>query len=112
MVAMNDSLRAMSTLDAADPHPQAHPQLGVDPRRAVGSARVGMDLHDQPGQFAILEFTRGWLALDRLVADRSGDLEDPAGHRDREPVRGQFLGRPDRCFVGGRSPTRIGPTRA
>lgn len=83
---------------AADLQPQAHPQLGVHARCPVGAPGVLMDLHDQPGQLPILELACGWRATDRLVVGRRCDLENPAGHRDGEPVHGQLLDQPDHCF--------------
>ena len=40
---------------AADPNPNAEPQLGVHPRRPVGAPRVPVDVDHDVGQVGVLE---------------------------------------------------------
>ena len=57
-----------------------------------------MDLHDEPGQVPVFDLPGGGLTFDGLVVGGRRHFQDPAGHRDGEPVRGQFLDQPDHCF--------------
>ena len=72
----------------ANAKPQAHAQLRVNPGSPIRATGILVDLHDQPGQLLILNCPSRGLALDRLVIRRRGHLQDPAGHRHREPLGG------------------------
>ena len=83
---------------AAHPHPEPEPELGVHPRRPVGAAGVTVDVHDRVGQIGVLKVPPRRCPVPPLIEPRPRDLEDPAGHRDVEPVAGKLLDQPEPYF--------------
>ncbi len=84
---------AHQPLDAsvADLHALSENELGVDASVAVGAVRGGVDLTDRLHQMGL--FPRAIARRPRapFVVARRRDVQDPAGHRDGDPVSGEFL---------------------
>jgi len=82
----------------ADRHPVAVAQLGVHPAHPVGLPRSGVDRGDSVGQLRVLAVPVTGRPAAPFVETRGRDLQDPAGHRDRETLRGQLLDQPEPYF--------------
>jgi hypothetical protein len=65
-----------------DRHPEAEGELGVDPRPAVGSAGLFMDLADLFDQQGVLLLPRRRGPTEPVVVARAGYPENSTGHRD------------------------------
>ena len=64
----SDAHQARDALTAAD-QAEAEAELGVDPRRAVGAARVVVDLHDRLDELLVGDLAgRRWAAAPLVVA--------------------------------------------
>ena len=57
-----------------------------------------MDVDDGVRQIGVLEVTVRGRSVAPLVVARPRDLQDPAGHRDIEAVRGELLDQPEPYF--------------
>jgi len=81
-------------------HPQlvGQPELGVAAAHAVGGAGPVMDSAQPGDQVRVLEVTGRGGPVPPLVVARRGDLQDPAGHRDREPGLGELTDQPEPYF--------------
>ena len=86
--------------DALTPAPQAESEteLGVDPRRAIGAARVAVDLRDRRDQLLVRDLAGRRRAAAPLVVAGPRHLKDPAGHRDGNPVGGELEDQPEPYF--------------
>lgn len=83
---------------ATDPDPERHLQLGVDPRGPIGAAGHGVDVDDSVRQVGIGGVAVRQRSSPPLIEPRSGHSQHPAGHRDINPVVGEFLDQPERHF--------------
>ncbi len=81
----------------------------VDHDRAVDPALAGAVLGDV-GDPQLVRGVGDRAGAGRAVAPRveprRGHAQDPAGHRDENPVSGQFMDQPEHPFLGARSPGR------
>lgn len=70
----------------------------MDPSDPVGRPRSGVNLDDHVEQVGILKITvRRW-PFSPLVVARGRDTQDPARHRDGEPVSGKLTNEPEPYF--------------
>ena len=83
---------------AADPHPEAETQLGMNARRAIGAARLVVDPGDRLRQLLIGECPHRRRPVQPVVVARGRDLQHPAGHRDGKPVGGELADQPEPYF--------------
>src|SRR5438552_1159945 len=74
-------------------HRQAEPepQLGGHPRRPVAAPRFLVDFLYHLDQLPVLRFPRRFRARCPVVVSRPRRFQHPAGHRDRDTVRGEFM---------------------
>jgi hypothetical protein len=76
----------------------AQDELGVDPADSVGRPGSGMDLDDRVQHIGVLDVAvRRW-PFDPFVVARGRDTQDPARHRDGEPVSGKLTDEPESYF--------------
>ncbi len=73
-------------------------QLGVNPANPVGLSGAGVDGDDGVGQLRVITVTRAGRPVAPFVEARGRHTQDPAGHRDGEPIGGQFLDQPEPYF--------------
>lgn len=96
-------------LPKADAEPES--QFCQHPWGAVGLSRVGADATDRSRQLLVRDRSRRWRSARPVVVARSGDVQEPAGHRDRgPPAASSWTSR--NTILGARSPWRRTPTRA
>ena len=85
-------------LATPDPMRAAHDQLGVDSSDPVGRSGRSMDLDDHIEQVGVLQVTVRGRSFGPLVVARRRDAQDPARHRDGEPVSGKLTNEPEPYF--------------
>ena len=96
----SQAVTSHQTSDLASPDlaGAAQDQFGVDPPDSVGRPGSGMNLDDRVQQIRVLDVAaRGW-PLGPLVVARGRDAQDPARHRDGEPVGGKLMNEPEPYF--------------
>ena len=95
-----EAIQAHQPCDAllADMNTEPEPQLGQHPRRPVGSARVAVNLPNGHRERLVRDRARRWWPGRPLVVARRRDLQEPAGHRDRDSVGGKLLDQPEPYF--------------
>lgn len=73
---------------AADVNAEPEAQLGEHARSAISLAGVGVDASDRRRQRRIRDRSRRRWPVHPLVVTGGRDVQEPAGHRDGDPVRG------------------------
>ena len=81
-----------------DVNTEPEPQLGQHPRGTIGAARLPMDSSDRGRERRVSDRARRRRPSDPFVVARGRHPEEPAGHRDGNPVRGELLDQPEPYF--------------
>ena len=76
----------------------AHHQLGMNPAHTVGRPRSRVDLDDRVQQVRVLDIARRRRTFEPLVVSRRRHAQDPARHRDGEPVSSKLTNEPEPYF--------------
>ena len=86
--------------DLATAHPRRAPQdqLRVHPPNAIGLPGCGMDLDNLVEQVGIVDVTATGWPVAPLVVTGGRDPQDPARHRNREPLGGELTDEPETYF--------------
>lgn len=84
----------------ADMNAEPEPQLGLDPRRTVGASRVAVNLSDRRRQRLVRVHARRRRSAPPVVEAGGRDVQEPAGHRDGNTLRGELLDQPEPHFGG------------
>ena len=83
---------------ATDMDTEPEPQLREHPRSAVSLTGVGVNAPDRGRQHRIRDGSRRGRSADPVVVAGGRDLQEPAGHRDGDPVGGELLDQPEPYF--------------
>lgn len=103
LATVRDAGEAVKAHESGDPlladvDTEPEPQLGQHSRGAISAPRVAVNLPDRRRQRLVRDRPQRWRTRCPLVVAGLRDVQEPAGHRNRNPVSGELLDQPEPYF--------------